>query len=46
MAKLTPPDNGEKQDLRKLVDDLRQLRKGAKLKKISIRELIDEGRRY
>ncbi len=46
MAKLIPPDNGTKQDLRKLADDLRQLRKGVKLKKISIRGLIDEGRRY
>jgi prevent-host-death family protein len=46
VAKLTPPGNGSKQDLRKLADDLRQLRRGAKLKEISIRELIDEGRRY
>jgi prevent-host-death family protein len=46
MAKLTPPDNGIGKDLRKIAGELRQLRKGALLKKTSIRELIDEGRRY
>jgi prevent-host-death family protein len=46
MAKLIPPGNGAKPDLRKLVDELRQIRKGAKLGKTSIRELINEGRRY
>ena len=46
MAKLIPPGNATKPDLRKLVDELRQIRKGAKLGKTSIRELIDEGRRY
>jgi len=46
MAKLIPPDNQSKQDLHKLAEDLRRLRKGVKLRKISIRELIDEGRRY
>jgi prevent-host-death family protein len=45
MAKLIPPGHGAKPDLRKLVEELRQIRKGARLGKISIRELIDEGRR-
>lgn len=46
MAKLTPPDNGGTRDLAKLAAELRELRKGARLGKTSIRELIDEGRRY
>ena len=51
VAKLVPPDDGEKEEARKLVEGIRQLRKGttlgkASLRKITIRELIDEGRRY
>jgi hypothetical protein len=45
MAKPTPQDT-RKQDLRKLADELRQLRKGVTLSKIPIRELINEGRPY
>ncbi len=44
MAKLTPAGEGGKPDVRILADDIRRLRKGAMLKKITIRELIDEGR--
>lgn len=46
MAKLTPPDDGEGQDARTLTAAIRRLRKGATLGRISIRELINEGRRY
>jgi prevent-host-death family protein len=46
MAKLTPPDNGDKQDARAAVDAIRRLRKGTTLGKITIRELINEGRRW
>lgn len=46
VAKLTPPDDGEKADVRSLAEAIRQLRKGATLGKIKLRELIDEGRRY
>jgi prevent-host-death family protein len=46
VAKLIPPDDGEKQDARSLVEAIRQLRSGVTLGKIKIRELIDEGRRY
>jgi prevent-host-death family protein len=51
VAKLTPPDDGEKADVRSLIEAIRQLRKGMtlgkpSLGKITIRELIDEGRRY
>ncbi len=46
VAKLVPDDAGEKEDKRELVAGIRQLRKGAVLGKTSIRELIEEGRRY
>jgi prevent-host-death family protein len=46
MAKLVPPDDGEKEDACNLVDAIRQLRKGTTLGNITIRELIDDGRRY
>ncbi|MGA3348251.1 MAG: type II toxin-antitoxin system prevent-host-death family antitoxin [Candidatus Sulfotelmatobacter sp.] len=46
IAKLIPPDTGEKEDIRTLSDAIRQLRKGATLGKSTIRELINEGRRY
>jgi prevent-host-death family protein len=46
VAKLVPPDDGGKEDARKLVEAIRQLRKGTNLGKVTIRELIDDGRRY
>lgn len=51
VAKLTPPDDGERRDASRLVESIRQLRKGTILRKpssskVTIRELIDEGRRY
>lgn len=46
VAKLTPPDGGKEADARSLADSIRQFRKGATLGKITIKELIDEGRRY
>jgi prevent-host-death family protein len=46
VARLVPDAVGEKEDPRELVAGIRQLRQGAVLGKISIRELIDEGRRY
>ena len=51
VAKLIPPDDSEKEEARNLIEAIRQLRKGttlgkASLRKITIRKLIDEGRRY
>jgi prevent-host-death family protein len=46
MARLIPPEDGEKRDLHSLADAIRTLRKGSRLGKTTIRELIDEGRRY
>jgi prevent-host-death family protein len=46
VAKLSPPDTSAKEDAGALAASIRQLRRGASLGKLSIRELIDEGRRY
>jgi prevent-host-death family protein len=56
VAKLVPPDDGEKKNARELAEGIRELRKGARLgnasagenslDKLTIRELIDDGRRY
>ena len=46
VAKLSPPDSGPKEDGHILAASIRRLRRGATLGKLSIRELIDEGRRY
>ena len=46
VAKLSPPDSSQKEDTRSLAASIRRLRRGAILGKLSIRELIDEGRRY
>jgi prevent-host-death family protein len=45
IAKLVPDDTAEKEMPDQLVRQIRQLRKGATLGKITIRELINEGRR-
>jgi len=46
VAKLVPAAEGEQKDLKQLVREIREIRKGASLQGLSIRELIDEGRRY
>ena len=46
IAKLVPADAGEKEDPSQLAREIRALRKTVKLGKITIRELINEGRRY
>jgi hypothetical protein len=45
MAKLTPPENRDRQAPRAAAAAIRRLRKGATLGKLAIREFIDEGRR-
>jgi prevent-host-death family protein len=45
IAKLVPAGLGDREDPREVVQEIRQARKGATLGRISIRELIDEGRR-
>jgi prevent-host-death family protein len=46
IAKLVPADTGEKEAPDQLIREIREIRKSATLGKISIRELINEGRRY
>ena len=46
VAKLVTANHPEKQDLKEVVRNLRNIRKRAHLKGTTLRELIDEGRRY
>jgi prevent-host-death family protein len=46
VAKLVPAEDGEHRDLKQIVRDIREIRKGANLRGLTIRKLIDEGRRY
>ncbi len=46
VAKLVPTEDGEHKDLKQIVRDIREIRKGANLRGLTIRKLIDEGRRY
>jgi len=46
VAKLVPDEEGGKKDLKKIVREIREISKGASLKGLTIRELINEGRRY
>lgn len=46
IAKLVPADTGEKEAPAQLVREIQELRKTIKLGKMSIRELVNEGRRY
>lgn len=45
IAKLVPADLGEREDPGEVAREIREVRKGATLGKITIRELINEGRR-
>jgi len=46
VAELVPPGSAGKPDVSEAIDELRRLRKGRKLDGVTIRELIEEGRRY
>jgi prevent-host-death family protein len=46
VAKLVPANEEKKKDLKKIGREIREIRKGISLKGLTIRELIDEGRRY
>jgi prevent-host-death family protein len=46
VAILVPPDTEPARDVEALMERMRELRKGNRLNGVSIRELIDEGRRY
>jgi len=46
VAVLTPAGNRRKKDPQKVAERIRALRKGARLEGVTIRQLIEEGRRY
>lgn len=46
VAMLVPTGEDRQKDLKRTVREIRQIREGVKLKGLTIRELIDEGRRY
>ena len=46
VAKLVPVDFGERQNPKELVEQLRKLRRGVRMRSIAVRELIHEGHRY
>ena len=46
VANLVPSKDGEPKDLKKVVREIREIRRGASLGGLTIRGLIDEGRRY
>ena len=46
IAKLVPAEEGEQKDLNKIVREIGEISKGASLGGLTIRELINEGRRY
>jgi prevent-host-death family protein len=46
IARLIPDADGGTKDLKKIAQEIREIRKGANLGGLTYRELIDEGRRY
>ena len=46
IAVLVPADAPEKRDPKEAIDELKRLRRGRKLRGVTIRQLIEEGRRY
>lgn len=46
VAKLVPDVEAGKKDLKKMVAAFRRIRRGANLGELTIRDLINEGRRY
>ena len=46
VAKLVPTGPDENRDLARIAREIRELRKGQRLRGLSIRKLIDEGRRF
>jgi prevent-host-death family protein len=46
VAKLVPTGADENRDLARIAREIRELRKGQRLRGLSIRKLIDEGRRF
>lgn len=45
IARLVPVDQDQKRDVRSVIEELKQFRKGHTLGGLSVREMINEGRR-
>jgi prevent-host-death family protein len=46
VARLSPAEHDARQDLRKVAQEIRQFRKGVRLGRLTVRRLIQEGRRF
>ena len=46
VAMLVPIDPSRGRDVREVIDEIKRSRKGRKLRGVTIRQLIEEGRRY
>jgi prevent-host-death family protein len=46
VAMLVPADATNKQNAKEVIEEIRRLRKGRRLRGVTIRQLIEEGRRY
>jgi prevent-host-death family protein len=46
VARLVPPVEAETRPISEVIDEIKAFRRGRKLDGVTIRELIDEGRRY
>ena len=46
IAMLIPAGQSERRQPKEIVDEIRQLRKGTRLGKLTVRELIERGRRF
>ncbi len=44
IAKLTPPSKSRQEDVKKVIEEMRKLRKGITLGGLKIKDLIQEGR--
>ncbi len=44
VARLVPPDAKPRRDVKEVIAELREFRKGIKLRGLSIRKMIEEGR--
>lgn len=45
IARLVPVDRGRQRDVRAVIEELKKFRKGHTLEGLSVRDMIDEGRR-
>ena len=46
IAMLVPVEDKPKADIRSVIEELKKFRRGHKLGKLTIREMIEEGRKY